>query len=103
VIDIYARLSRAVDGSTVNVDHQVELGKETIEERGALVGEIFRDNSRSAWNPKVIRKNWNLMMERVESGTCDGVWVLDAMRFSRKPSEGERLIEAAANGVKVWY
>jgi len=38
VIDIYARLSRAVDGSTVNVDHQIELGTESIEERGGRSG-----------------------------------------------------------------
>jgi site-specific DNA recombinase len=102
VIDIYARISRAVDGSTIKVDHQVELGEEAIKERGARIGEVFRDPSMSAWNPKVIRRKWVRLMERLESGASDGVWVLDATRFSRKPIEGERLIEVAANGAKVW-
>ncbi len=102
VIDIYARISRAVDGSTIKVDHQVELGTESIEERGAQVGEVFTDPSMSAWKPRVIRKNWIKLMERLETGASDGVWVLDATRFSRKPIEGERLIEAAAGGAKVW-
>jgi len=56
-----------------------------------------------AWNPKVIRKNWITLMERLETGASDGVvWVLDATWFSRKPIEGERLIEAAASGARVW-
>jgi len=63
---------------------------------------VIKDNSLSAWNPNVLRKIWAKLMERVESGTSDGLWVLDATRFSRKPIEGERLIEVAANGAKVW-
>jgi DNA invertase Pin-like site-specific DNA recombinase len=99
---VFARISRAVDGSTIKVDHQVELGTESIEERGAQVGEVFTDPSLSAWNPRVVRKNWLRLMERLETDASDGVWVLDATRFSRKPIEGERLIEVAANGAKVW-
>jgi hypothetical protein len=85
VIDIYARISRAVDGSTIKVDHQVRLGTESIEERGAQVGEVFTDPSLSAWNPRVVRKNWIKFMERLETGASDGVWVLDATRLSRAP------------------
>jgi hypothetical protein len=47
-----------VNESTVNVDHQIELGTESIEERGAQVVEMFKNNSLSAWNPNVLRKNW---------------------------------------------
>jgi hypothetical protein len=102
VIDIYARISRALDGSTVKVDHQVEMGTETIEELGARVGEVFKDQSLSAWNPRVVRADWEKLMARLESGASDGVWVLDVTRFSRKPIEGERLIQAAVNGARVW-
>jgi hypothetical protein len=48
VIDIYVRTSRAVDVSTI----KVELGTESVEERGAHVGEVFTDPSMSAWNPE---------------------------------------------------
>lgn len=102
VIDIYARLSFAMDGSTVNVEDQMEMGTETIEDRGAVVGEVFTDNSKSAWNPKVVRPDWNRMMERLESGDSDGVWVYDSFRFSRKVIEGERLVKAADRGIRVW-
>jgi DNA invertase Pin-like site-specific DNA recombinase len=66
------------------------------------VGKIFKDNSKSAWNPKVVRKDWEELMRRLEAGASDGVWVLDLTRFSRKVIEGERLVEAARRGRLVW-
>jgi DNA invertase Pin-like site-specific DNA recombinase len=103
VIDLYARLSFAVDGSTINVDEQVEIGTEDIQRRGGVLGRVFKkDNSKSAWNPKVVRPDWLELMAGLESGVSDGVWVLDLTRFTRKPAEGERLIEAAQSGVLVW-
>jgi DNA invertase Pin-like site-specific DNA recombinase len=102
LIDVYARLSYAADGSTINVDEQVETGEEDVAARGGQVGKVFRDDSTSAWNPKVRRPDWDALMARLESGACDGVWVLDVTRFSRKVMEGERLVEAARRGRRVW-
>jgi site-specific DNA recombinase len=45
IFDVFARLSYAENGETVNVDEQVEMGCEAIERRGAVVGQAFRDNS----------------------------------------------------------
>lgn len=102
VVDVYARLSRMVDGTTIKTDDQIEMGREIVEERGARVGEVFRDDSASAWNPKVVRKDWNRLMSRLESGESDGVWVYDATRFTRKILEGEKLVELASQGIMVW-
>lgn len=102
VVDIYARLSYAEGGETVKVDDQVEMGREAVERRGGVVGQEFRDNSLSAWKPKVIRPQWNELMRRLEAGESDGVWVYDLTRFSRKVMEGERLLELAAKGIRVW-
>src|SRR5215207_5669804 len=102
IIDVYARLSQAVDGSTIKVDDQVEVCVETLERRGAVPGETFRDNSLSAWKPGVVRPQWNELMRRLESGASDGVIVYDLTRFSRKVIEGERLVELAASGLRVW-
>ncbi|MGH3565705.1 MAG: recombinase family protein [Pseudonocardia sp.] len=102
MLDVYARLSKAHDGQTVQVDDQVELCTEKIHARGALVGEIFKDNSLSAWNPTVVRPDWNTLMARLESGASDGVMVYDLTRFSRKIMEGERLVDLATSGVRVW-
>ena len=98
VIDVYARLSRAVDGETIKVEDQIELCTEEILARGAVVGEVFRDNSLSAWKPSVVRPDWNRLMARLEAGASDGVMVYDLYRFSRKVIEGERLIGARRVG-----
>ncbi|HSV66140.1 MAG TPA: recombinase family protein, partial [Mycobacteriales bacterium] len=101
-VDIYARLSRAVDGDWINVDEQEEMGREALARRGVPVGEVFKDNSKSAWNPKVVRPDWDRLMRRLESGVSGGVWVLDLTRWTRKVLEGERLLELASRGVRVW-
>jgi DNA invertase Pin-like site-specific DNA recombinase len=102
VVDVYARLSKAPDGETVKVDDQVEQCTEKILDRGGQVGEVFKDNSLSAWNPKVVRPQWDALMARLEARLSDGVMVYGLTRFSRKILEGERLVELASNGVRVW-
>jgi DNA invertase Pin-like site-specific DNA recombinase len=102
VIDVYARLSHAVNGETIKVDDQVEMCEETLARRGARRGELFKDNSLSAWRPKVVRPQWEALMARLEAGASDGVIVYDLTRFSRKPREGERLVDLADRGLRVW-
>jgi len=102
VIDVYARLSYAVNGETIKVDDQVEMCEETLIRRRARRGEVFKDNSLSAWNPRVVRPQWEALMRRLESGAFDGVIVYDLTRFSRKPREGERLVDVADRGLRVW-
>jgi|GEM_PF-987933 len=102
LIDIYARLSFAADGTEINVDEQIEMGRADVKARRGKVGKIFKDNSRSAWNLKVVRPEWEALMTRLEAGESDGVWVLDPTRFSRKVLEGERLVEIARQGRLVW-
>jgi site-specific DNA recombinase len=98
VLDVYARLSRAYNGETIQVDDQVEVCLEELADRGARVGEVFKDNPLSAWKPNVIRKQWEALMRRLESGLCDGAIVYDLTRFSRKIIEGERLVELGRQG-----
>src|SRR6266508_2304164 len=102
VLDVYARLSRAYNGETIQVDDQVVVCLEELAERDADAGEVFKDNSLSAWKPNVVRKDWEALMARLESGASDGVIVYDLTRFSRKIREGERLVELAAKGIRVW-
>ncbi len=54
-MDIYARLSFAPNGDTINVDDQVQWCTDAVGERGGVVGEVFKDNSLSAWRPNVRR------------------------------------------------
>lgn len=100
-LDVYARVSRIGDERQRSPEGQVIDCRARIEERGDRVGQVFVDRGKSAWNPKVKRLEFGLLMERLESGAADGVVVFDLARFSRRPIEGERLIVAAERGLVV--
>lgn len=102
ILDLYARVSRKGDARRRSMEGQTAANRRRAEQLGAEVGEVFdKDDGRSAWNPRVKRHDWDRLMERLESGASDGVVVFDLARFSRRPSEGERLIEAAERGLIV--
>lgn len=73
MIDIYAHLSRPVNGERIEAETQIELCAGEILARDAEVGESFRDISLSAWDPTVKPPDWNRLMERLESDASDGV------------------------------
>jgi site-specific DNA recombinase len=102
LIDVYARISRAANGQTIKTDYQVEVCTDELAERGARVGQVFIDPSLSAWKRDVVRPDWDKLMARLESGAADGVIFYDVTRFSRKVMEGERLVQAAERGIRVW-
>ena len=102
-IDIYARISRAEDGSTFKVDDQVGVLETLIAERDGVVGKVHRDNNLSGWNPRVVRPSWDSMMARLRSGDADGVAVVVVDRFTRKMREGLDLIDIAKDrGAVIW-
>jgi DNA invertase Pin-like site-specific DNA recombinase/uncharacterized coiled-coil protein SlyX len=98
-IDIYARVSSAKTGRSV--EGQVLDCRDVLETRNLPVGQVHRDQSKSAWRKNVIRPAWNELMARLESGAAGGVIVYDLTRFSRRPIEGERLIVAAERGLVI--
>ena len=100
-IDIYARVSRKGDKEQRSTSGQVGYCRAVLAERGLPEGETLVDDGRSAWNPRVVRKDWGKLMARLESGASGGVIVFDLERFSRQPAEGERLIAAAERGLLV--
>lgn len=100
-IDIYARVSLDADLKHKSTDDQVLDCRDRIEDAGHEVGEVFIDNSKSAWNPRVKRERWEALMTKIESGACEGLIVFDMARFSRKPIDGERLIAAANKGMII--
>src|SRR5258708_13910942 len=93
-IDIYARLSRKGDKEQRSTSGQVGACRAVLAERGLAAGEVLVDDGKSAWNPRVERKDWDRLMARLETGAAAGVIVFDLQRFSRQPAEGQRLIAA---------
>lgn len=102
IIDIYCRISVDYDGTLRSVESQEEDCRDAIADHDDwMVGEVFRDHAKSGWNPKVVRKDFERLMDRLVSGQSDGIMVYDLTRFTRKPKEGERLLELAARGIVV--
>jgi site-specific DNA recombinase len=100
-LDIYLRVSRLGDEKQRSLEGQEADSRERVREAGAEVGQVHRDAGRSAWNPRARRPGWAALMSRLETGAADGVVVFDLERFSRQPAEGERLLAAAGNGLRV--
>ena len=100
-VDVYARVSRLRDRNQTSTPAQVASCRAVLEERGLPVGEIHVDDGRSAWNPKVRRAGWEVLMARLESGEAGGVIVFDLERFARQLDDGQRLVRAAERGLVV--
>lgn len=100
-LDIYLRISRIGDEKQRSIEGQEADSRARVADVGAEVGEVHADRGRSAWNPRVRRPGWDLLLRRLESGATGGVVVFDLERFSRQPAEGERLLAAAGNGLRV--
>lgn len=100
-IDIYARVSRKGDKQQRSTTGQVGVCRAVLKERGLPLGRVLVDDGRSAWNPKVARPDWDVLMSRLESGASGGVCVFDLERFARRPADGERLITASERGITV--
>lgn len=100
-IDVYARVSLSSDPKMATITGQCDVCRARLEDLDLPVGETLYDNSKSAWNEKVKRPDWEKAMQRMEQGVSGGVIVFDMARWSRKPKDGERLIEAAKRGLLV--
>lgn len=104
IIDIYCRISKDYDGTMRSVESQEEDCREAVLDREGdswAIGEVFLDHALSAWDPKVVRPEFDALMARLKSGASDGLIVYDLSRFTRKPMEGEELIQIAERGLVI--
>src|SRR5256885_13974141 len=100
-IDIYARQSRDDDERQRSPEGQITDCRACLADRELSEGIVHVDPGQSAWNPRIKRAGWDALMKRLESGEAAGVIVWDLERFSRRPRDGERLIDAAGRGLLV--
>jgi site-specific DNA recombinase len=100
-IDVYARVSRLKDKDQTTTASQVAVCRAELGERGLPVGKVHIDDGKSAWDPKVVRKDWEALMARLESGEAGGVIVYDLERFARQLRDGERLVALAERGLVI--
>lgn len=100
-IDIYARQSRLRDKDQTTTPSQVAVCRAVLAERDLPVGLVHIDDGKSAWDPKVVRKGWQALMSRLESGEAGGVICYDLERFARQLADGERLVALADRGLLI--
>jgi DNA invertase Pin-like site-specific DNA recombinase len=93
VLDAYARISKSPDGDLEKTDRQLSDILHNISARHARLGEVLRDDNLSAWKRKVRRPGWERLMDRLESGTSQGVVCWHTDRLMRQSPDLERLID----------
>lgn len=101
---IYCRLSLAKYGDTANVDDQEHRGRQSCRQRGWQIAKgvgypepngVFVDNSVSAWKLGVRRPGWEAMLEAVDAGKLQALWVYHGDRLIRRPEDLGRLLGVA--------
>lgn len=93
VAAIYARISLASMGDTTKTDEQVRQCREVCKMRGWEVGEIFVDNSKSAWKRNRNRPAWTAMLEGAKAGRFDAIATYWSDRLARSMRDLEDLLD----------
>ncbi|MGO1052982.1 recombinase family protein [Crossiella sp. CA198] len=102
VIDNYGRLSRVPDtGELEKIARQHKDNSRRIAQAGCQEGLRLADGL-SAWNPRVRRKDWEVLLERVRTGKSQGVCIWHVDRLFRRPMDLETLIELADKGFRIF-
>jgi len=91
---IYCRISFDLEGLGLGVERQLRDCLELAEKLGWYGGEVYTDNSVSAFNNKA-RPAYNRMVADLEAGRRNALVCYDLDRLSRKPAEIEHIIDLA--------
>lgn len=89
--DIYVRISRARDGSTLGIDRQEPPCRTLLTDLGWTLGKIIPDNDRSAFTGEP-RPGFEELKDRQRRGIAQGIVALDTDRLAVLPGDYEDLI-----------
>lgn len=92
---LYCRLSNAPDGSVEKVERQEADGRKLAKRLGWRIGQVYSDNSRSAWQRNRKRPDWERMLADLEAGRRDGIIVYHGDRLIRQPWDLELMLKLA--------
>jgi site-specific DNA recombinase len=76
----------------LGVGRQQADTRKLVDLRGWTLAEIYLDNDVSAYQPKVIRPDFERMLADLEAGVIQGIAVYDLDRLARQPADLERII-----------
>lgn len=91
-IAVYVRISLDTEGLGLGVARQEEDCRELVVRRGWDVAYVASDNDISAYK-KVVRPEFERVLDDLASGAVDGLAVYDLDRLARQPRDLERLID----------
>lgn len=99
---MYCRISRDSEGLGLGVARQLDACRKLADQLGWTIADIYPDNSKSAYDRRKKRPEYERMLADVEAGRIDGVLCYAVDRLTRHPIELERLVEVfASNRVAV--
>jgi|NGEPerStandDraft_6_1074524.scaffolds.fasta_scaffold52613_2 site-specific DNA recombinase len=102
VLDVYGRISKDPEtGETEKVDRQLVDTLVEVGRRHARLGQVLRDDGKSAWSPQARRPGWEALVARLEDGHAAGVICWHTDRLMRQPRDLERLVDLGDRGVLV--
>lgn len=91
-VGTYARISDDAEQLGLGVGRQQDDTRKLVELRGWTLAETYLDNDVSAYQPKVIRPDFERMLADLETGATQGIAVYDLDRLARQPADLERII-----------
>lgn len=92
---VYCRLSYAPDGSLEKVERQEADCRQLAGRLSWHIGQVYSDNSRSAWQRNRKRPAWDRMLADIEAGRIDSIIVYHGDRLIRQPWDLELLLKLA--------
>ncbi|MFT7022504.1 MAG: DNA invertase Pin-like site-specific DNA recombinase [Rhodococcus sp. (in: high G+C Gram-positive bacteria)] len=90
---VYVRISLDREDEA-GVTRQREDCTKLAERLGWTIGQVYEDNSVSAFNRKKKRPEWLALLDALRSGEHDGLIAYDLDRVARQPRDLEDLIDA---------
>lgn len=99
VVDTYSRISDVTDAADdEKVERQTRDCLRKLVTMHARLGVTLEDPNRSAWKVDGKRPAWKMLLDRIESDTCNGVIAWHTDRLMRQPWDLEVLVRIALHG-----
>ena len=91
-VGTYARISDDAEQLGLGVGRQQDDTRKLVDLRGWTLVDTYVDNDVSAYQPKVVRPDFERMLADLETGVVQGIAVYDLDRLARQPADLERII-----------
>lgn len=92
-VAMYLRISRDRDGTQTATERQRQDCEAWIARNGAVLVDVYEDVDTSAYNRKVVRPQFERLLEDVKAGRFDGVIAWKVDRIARRQRDFVRLDE----------